>query len=58
MNCSCISCAFFDFNDYLRGYGTCEPQDEDFQADHECNLSKSEIFELESLLNKRQFKEE
>jgi hypothetical protein len=45
----CLNCRFYDFNHYLDGYGTCEPQDEDFPADHSCNLSPADVSELESL---------
>ena len=46
---NCLNCRFYDFNDYLNGYGTCEPQSNDFAADHECNLSEDEVKDLESL---------
>lgn len=39
---NCYSCKLFDKNDYIRGYGTCEPQDKDFHVSHECNLKMDE----------------
>ena len=52
----CLGCRFYDFNHYLCGYGTCEPQDEDFPADHECNLSDEEVRDLESLTGQKKEK--
>jgi len=46
---NCLGCRFFDKNDPHHAWGTCEPQDEDFHATHECNLTEVEIMELESL---------
>lgn len=35
---NCYSCRFFDKNDPVHCYGTCELQDEDFHISHECNI--------------------
>lgn len=35
---NCLNCEHYDFNDYLRGFGTCEYQDKDFPAEHNCNI--------------------
>lgn len=52
---NCISCFFYDMNDQINAFGTCEPQDKDFHCTHDCNLSAKEINELESLTgHKRQ----
>ena len=45
----CLNCSFYDKNDSINAFGTCEPQDQDFHCTHECNLSHEEIKELESL---------
>ena len=47
----CLDCKFYDKNDYVHGYGTCEPQDEDFKCDHDCNLSEKEYKEIENMIN-------
>lgn len=49
----CLGCNFYDMNDQINAYGTCEPQDQDFHCTHECNLSKEELKELESLTGHR-----
>jgi len=46
---NCLNCTFYDKNDIANAYGTCEPQDEDFHATHECNLDEFEICELEHM---------
>lgn len=46
---NCLHCLFYDKNDSIRAWGTCEPQDRDFPCDHECNLNADEIKELENL---------
>ena len=51
---NCISCGFYDMNDQFNAFGTCEPQDEDFHCTHECNLSKNQIREIESLTKRKQ----
>jgi hypothetical protein len=51
---NCISCRFYDMNDSFNAFGTCEPQDEDFHCAHECNLSKEQVEEVESLTNHKQ----
>ena len=38
----CLSCILYDKNDPLHCYGTCEPQDMDYHATHECNLPDRE----------------
>lgn len=48
----CINCRFYDKSDMANSYGTCEPQDEDFHATHECNLSENELIEIEKLTGK------
>jgi len=48
----CSNCRFYDMNDTTNAFGTCEPQDTDYHCAHECNLSKNEIKELESLTEK------
>jgi hypothetical protein len=35
----CLNCNNFDFNDYIHGYGTCELQDRDYPASHDCNIN-------------------
>ncbi|SEU09141.1 hypothetical protein SAMN05443270_3065 [Lacrimispora sphenoides] len=45
----CLNCRFYDKNDQINAFGTCEPQDEDFHCTYECNLSQEEIKELEGL---------
>lgn len=47
---NCYSCDFYDKNDYLHGYGTCEIQDEDFKCDHECNLTDYELDNAKTLI--------
>ncbi len=49
VNMICLCCSFYDKNDAINAWGTCEPQDEDFHATHECNLNTEDIRELESL---------
>ena len=49
VNMNCLCCSFYDKNDPINAWGTCEPQDEDFHATHECNFNSEEISELESL---------
>ena len=49
----CLNCSHFDFNDYLHGYGTCEPLDEDFRADTECKCPESELKLIASLQEER-----
>ena len=49
---NCINCRFYDKNDMVHSYGTCEPQDKDFHATHECNLSEEELREIEKLTGK------
>lgn len=51
---NCINCRFYDKNDVVHSYGTCEPQDTDFHCTHECNLSNDEIAGLEKLTGKKQ----
>jgi len=46
---NCLNCSYYDKNDAVHAWGTCEPQDEDFPATHECNMTDGEIRELESL---------
>jgi len=46
---NCLYCNFYDKNDQAHAWGTCEPQDKDFHAAHECNLTDEEIKEIESL---------
>lgn len=46
---NCLYCHFFNSNDPIHAWGTCEPQDKDFHCTHECNMSKEEIREVESL---------
>ncbi len=46
---NCINCHFYDKNDIVYTYGTCEPQDKDFHCTHECNLNSEQIAELEQL---------
>ncbi len=46
----CLNCPHYDFNDYIHGYGTCEPQNEDFRADHECTMPADELRDIESLI--------
>ena len=50
---NCYSCRFFDKNDPVHAYGTCEIQDKDFRCDHECNVPESDIRALEMLLRSR-----
>ncbi|WP_303872022.1 hypothetical protein [Acetobacterium wieringae] len=45
----CLGCNFYDMNDQINAFGTCEPQDQDFHCTHECNLSEEELKELEGL---------
>lgn len=45
----CLSCYYYDKNDTNYAWGTCEPQDIDFHAIHECNLTDKEILEIEGL---------
>lgn len=45
----CLNCSFYDKNDLINAFGTCEPQDIDFHCTHECNLSKEDLKELEGL---------
>ena len=45
----CLNCKHFDFNDYLHGFGTCEPLDQDFPADTECQCPQSELDLIERL---------
>ncbi len=51
---NCYSCYFYDMNDQYNSSGTCEPQDEGFHCSHECNLSKEEVVEVESLTKHKQ----
>lgn len=51
---NCISCRFYDMNDQFSAFGTCEPQGEDFHCTHECNLSKEDVEEIESLTKQKQ----
>lgn len=51
---NCISCRFYDMNDQINAFGTCEPQDEDFHCTHECNLSEDDIREIESITKRKQ----
>lgn len=46
---NCLYCNFFDANDSIHAWGTCEPQDRDFHCTHECNLNADEVRELEHL---------
>lgn len=50
---NCLYCYFFDGNDAVHAWGTCEPQDKDFPCTHACNLSDKEVQELESFTGKR-----
>lgn len=45
----CLYCSFYDGNDSIHAWGTCEPQDRDFPCTHECNLNTDEVRELEGL---------
>lgn len=45
----CLYCHFYDKNDIINAFGTCDPQDTDFHCTHECNLSDKESSELLSL---------
>ena len=45
----CLNCHYYDKNDVIHAYGTCEPQDKDFHCTHECNLTDAKVKELESL---------
>lgn len=45
----CMNCCFYDKNDMINAFGTCEPQDKDFHCTHECNLTPKEIEALERL---------
>lgn len=51
---NCLGCRFYDMNDLINAFGTCEPQDKDYHCTNECNLSKEKIKELESLTGKKQ----
>lgn len=51
---NCLNCKFYDKNDMINAFGTCEPQDENFHCTHECNLTNEEIKELEKLAGKKQ----
>lgn len=46
---NCLYCRFFDKNDMVHAWGTCEPQDRDYSCTHICNLTEKEIKNLESL---------
>lgn len=46
---NCLYCHFYDKNDRINAWGTCEPQNEDFHCTHECNLNKEQVQEIESL---------
>lgn len=46
---NCLYCRFYNKNDSIHAWGTCEPQDRDFHCTHECNLSEAQIAELEHL---------
>ena len=48
----CYDCIYADKNDYIYGYVTCEPQNEDFKIDHACNLTENDFKYLKKLLNK------
>ena len=48
-NMNCLYCNFYDKNDPVHAWGTCEPQDEDFHCTHDCNLTEKEVRELENL---------
>lgn len=50
----CLGCRFYDKNSPMDAWGTCEPQDVDFHANHICNLSKKEICEIEGLTGMKQ----
>lgn len=45
----CLYCSFYDRNDSIHAWGTCEPQDRDFPCTHECNLNADEVKALEGL---------
>ena len=46
----CLNCSFYNKNDSINAFGTCEPQAEDFHCAHECNLSIDEVREIEGLV--------
>jgi len=50
----CLGCGYYDKNDTQNAFGTCEPQDADYHCSHECNLSETELKELELLIGKKQ----
>lgn len=51
---NCISCRFYDMNDQINAFGTCEPIGEDFHCTHECSLSEDKIRETETLTGLKQ----
>lgn len=46
----CYNCTFFDCNDVIHCYGTCEPQNQDFRIDHKCNLTQEQRKNIEDFL--------
>lgn len=41
---NCYNCKYFDKNDPIHCYGTCELQDVDYKIDHDCNIENDRIY--------------